>query len=67
MHDARRVRRRKRARGLNRDIEHLAELHRRASHALPQCLALNKLSRDEIHRVDLLDLVNRDDVGMVEG
>ena len=35
-------------------------------HALTHGLALNKLSRDEIHRVDLRDLVNRDDVGMVE-
>src|SRR5258705_12043691 len=66
MHDARRVSRRQSARTLNRDIEALDELQRRPSDALPPCLALNKLSREEIHRVDLLDFVNRDNVGMVE-
>src|ERR1041384_1932887 len=66
MNDAGAMRSRKRARRLNRDVEDSAELHRLASQSMAQRLTIDILRGDEIHLVDLLDLVNRDDVGMVE-
>src|SRR5438876_7937305 len=66
MHDAGGVRCGKRAADLNGGIEDFAELHRRPLHALTQRFAVDELSGDEVRRVDLLDLVNRDDVWMVQ-
>ena len=51
---------------LRGDIERFAELHRCFPHAFAQRHAINEFSGDEIHRVDLLDLVNRDDVWMIQ-
>ena len=66
MHDARGVSSRERTGDLRSDIEHFTKLHRRVSHKLAERHAVNELSGDEIHRVDLLDLMNRDDVWMVQ-
>ena len=48
------------------DIEHFADLHRPALHALSQRLAFDKLGGDEVRPVRLADLINREDVRMVE-
>ena len=66
MHDARGVSSRERTGDLRSDIEHFTKLHRRFSQTLAQRLAVDEFSGDEIHRVDLLDLMNRDDVWMVQ-
>src|SRR5687768_6956099 len=55
-----------RARTLNGDVEHFAELHWCVPHSFAQSFAIDELGGDKVHRVDLLDLVNRDDVGMIQ-
>src|SRR6266545_7500216 len=50
---------------LDRDLQNLYQLHPRAD-ALAQSFAIDELGGDEVHRVDLLNLVNRDDVGMIQ-
>src|SRR5678816_202902 len=67
MDDARTVSGGKRAHHLNCDIDNFPELQRCNLHASPKCLALDQFSDDKIQGINLFDLVDRDDVGMVEG
>ena len=66
MHDACRVGSCKSAGDLCGDIQHFAELHRRVSHLFAQRLAINKFSGYEANRISLVDLVDREDVGMIQ-
>ena len=66
MDDAGAVSCRKCTGNLDRDIEHFAELQRRVSHALAQCIAIDKFSGYEVDRIGLVNLMDGDDVGMVE-
>src|SRR2546426_6824403 len=63
-----------RAGDLYRHLQYLAELHRSASHALAQRLAIDEFSGDEMYALPygratapLVDLMNGDDVGMIQG
>ncbi len=62
MDDARGMRGGKGAGRLNRDLENFNQLHGRVPHAVAQSFAIDELGSDEVHRIDLPDLVNRDDV-----
>ena len=54
-------------RDLNREVENLIRLKRLAEDALLQRLALQELHGNEVLPLMLVDLVDRADVGMIEG
>ena len=66
MDDSRAVCARECGRYLNGDIQRFLECERFLTYQLPQRLALNKFGDHELRTVNLSDLVNRNEVGMVE-
>ncbi len=66
MHDAAPVSGRERARHLRADIDRLTNGDRLALHLLPERLPRDELGDDERAAVDLADVVDHEDVGMVE-
>ncbi len=66
MDNARSVCRGKRAGNLSSDIERFAKLQVFAVHSSAQRLAVDELSRYEMHRIGLVNFVDGDDVGMIQ-
>jgi len=67
MHDALLMRGRERQSDLPGDVERVAERERARIQPGAQGIAVDQLHRDERRAVRLVDLVNRHDVGMIEG
>ena len=51
---------------LDSDVEHLAQLHARALHALAQSFAIDELGGDKVDASIFTDFVNGEDVWMIE-
>ena len=52
---------------LRGDVERGHEIHRLFAHMLPQRFAFNEFSRNTVSCLNLIDLKNGDDVGMIQG
>jgi hypothetical protein len=67
MHDARLVSRSQGSSTLRCHIKHLIQAHAPSGHASPQGLAVDEFSGNEMEILSLSNLVDREDVGMIEG
>src|SRR5262245_34369333 len=67
MHDAFVVRRRESVTDLDRVLDRFTYRHRAATETLTECFALQQLRHDIWRAIVLADVMNRENVGMIQG